>query len=62
MKQLGGQLQTKSREVIQAQEKVAVVKTQGKLDKLVNRAERDVMVGGMRVNDEVKKVKKKNKE
>ncbi len=62
MKQLGGQLQTKSREVIQAQEKVAVVKTQGKLDKLVNRAERDVMVGGMRVNDEVKKVKNKKKD
>ena len=61
MKQLGGQLQSKQREVISANEKVEVEKTKTKLDRLVNRAERDVMVGGMRISDETKKVKEKNK-
>lgn len=64
LKQLTGQLQTKSREVIQANEKVEVEKTKTKLDQLKNRIERDTMVGAMRINDSVrdsKKTKEKNK-
>lgn len=57
IKQLSGQLQTKSREVIQSNEKVAVEKTKTKLDKLVNKAEAGVLLGNMRISDEVKKNK-----
>lgn len=61
IKDLNGQLQTKSRELIGANEKVAVEKTKSGLDKLKNRVERDTMVAGMRLGDEVKKTKEINK-
>ena len=54
IKELEGQLQTKSREVISANEKVAVEKTKTNLDRLKNRVERDTMVAGMRLSDTTK--------
>jgi len=60
IKDLNGQLQTKSRENIQMNEKVAVEKTKTKLDKLANKAEASVLLGAQRIQDEVKNKKKES--
>jgi hypothetical protein len=60
IKQLSGQLQTKSREVIQAQEKVEVQKFSTTLDKIANKAESAVVVGQARIGDAIKNNKNGN--
>lgn len=62
IKALSGQLQTKSREVIQANEKVEVEKFKGNLNKISNKAESAVLLGTQRINDEVKNKRKEQSE
>ena len=58
IKQLNGQLQTKSRENIQMQEKVEVAKFSADLDKIVNKADSAVILGSRLISDELKNKKK----
>ena len=65
IKQLSGQLQTKTREVIQAQEKVKVSKFGAQLDKIANKAESAVVIGQQAIRNEIKQTgnsKEKSKE
>lgn len=55
IKQLLGQLQTKSREVIQAQEKVEVQRFSTNLDKIANKAESAVEIAKAKISEQVKK-------
>ena len=61
IKKLEGDLQTSNRAEVQSRKRTEVEKFKGDLDSQKNRIERDVMVGGMRINDEVKKTKEDNK-
>jgi len=56
IKKLSGQLQTKSREVIQAQEKVEVQKFSTTLDKIANKAESAVVIGQAKIQDKIKQI------
>ena len=58
IKRLSGQLQTKSREVIQANEKVAVKDFEGKLKQASNKIESNVLLTQQRLGDMVKEEKK----
>lgn len=62
MKDLEGQLQRKSAEVIQANEKVAVTKTQAKLDSMASEVKSNVLLTKQRLGDEVKNKKKENQQ
>lgn len=57
MKDMGGQLQRKSAEVIQANEKVAITKTQQELKTISNQAKSNVLLSNQRLNDFVKEKK-----
>lgn len=61
LKQSQGLLQTKSREVIQAQEKVAVEKTKSNLKGFETELKSKAQLAQMRMGDEVKKKKKDKK-
>lgn len=60
IKELQGLLQTKSREVIQAQEKVNVEKTKAKLNKIASEAQAIAQLGKYRVTDFIKQQRGQN--
>ena len=59
IKTVGGQLQTKTREKIHADERVEIEKTKAQLKELVSAAKHGVLLGKERINDSVKAVKNK---
>lgn len=61
IKDLQGQLQTKSRENVQMAEKVETQKFKSNLDKIGNKLEASVMLSQQRMGDAVKKKKEQNK-
>jgi hypothetical protein len=62
LKDLEGQLQTKSREVIQMGEKVAITKTQADLKAMTSEVKSNVLLTKQRLGDEVKNKKKESQQ